>query len=88
MKFAKGENTLYLLDFDFLYLRTQRRTSSVDANYDILDIMDDLLSNFGDIDEDEEYSGESRYTLHPSGTLLIRESQKNMKFGNPESQKS
>jgi hypothetical protein len=27
----------------------------VDANYDILDIMDDLLSNFGDIDEDEEY---------------------------------
>ena len=23
--------------------------------------MDDLLSNFGDIDEDEEYGGESRY---------------------------
>ena len=25
-----------------------------------LDIMDDLLSNFGDIDEDEEYGGGSR----------------------------
>ena len=33
--------------------------------------MDDLLSNFGDIDEDEEYGGESRYTLHPSGKLLL-----------------